>query len=188
MNALIVAVNKQISSELTTAAKQVGCTDISVAFDAVSAKRAVSNKAFGLVVIYADSMLEQGIELARVVATRGDGGVILIESAQCSASLIQRLEDDGVIVLTKPLSRISLYQAMKIVRAFNNRVARLMEEKRDLLKKLDDMRIINRAKFILIQNMSFTEEQAHRYIVKRAMDLRQTRAEVAMDILKTYEV
>ena len=61
-------------------------------------------------------------------------------------------------------------------------------EKRDLLKKLDDMRLINRAKLVLMQNMGFTEEQAHKHIEKRAMDMRRTRAEVAMDILKTYEV
>ena len=46
--------------------------------------------------------------------------------------------------------------------------------------------IIN--KLILMKNMGFTEEQAHKHIEKRAMDMRRTRAEVAMDILKTYEV
>lgn len=188
MNALIVAVNKQISAELSTAAKRSGCENISVAFDAVSAKRAVAARVFDLVIIYADSLLGQGVELARIFATRGEGGVILIESSAHNDMLAARLEEDGVIVLGRPLGRVSLDLAIKLVRATNNRVARLLEEKRDLLKKLDDMRIIARAKLILIQNMSFTEEQAHRYIEKRAMDLRRSRAEVAMDILKTYEV
>ena len=56
------------------------------------------------------------------------------------------------------------------------------------MRKLEDLRLVSRAKLILIQNMSFTEEQAHHYIERRAMDSRRTRAEVALDILKTYEV
>ena len=54
-----------------------------------------------------------------------------------------------------------------MVRATNCRIARLLEEKRDLLKKIDDMRLVTRAKLILMQNMGFTEEQAHRHIEKR---------------------
>ena len=188
MNALIVAVNKQISSELTTAAKRVGCDNIVVASDIVTAKRTVSARAFELVIVYADTLLGNGLELARIVAARGEGGVILIEAEQRGDALARRLEEEGIIVLSKPLGRTALFQAIKLVRATNNRVARLVEEKKDLLKKLDDMRMINRAKLVLIQSMGFTEEQAHRHIEKRAMDLRRTRAEVAMDILKTYEV
>ena len=78
MNALIVAVNKQISSELTTAAKRVGCDNIVVASDIVTAKRTVSARAFELVIVYADTLLGNGLELARIVAARGEGGVILI--------------------------------------------------------------------------------------------------------------
>ncbi len=38
-----------------------------------------------------------------------------------------------------------------------------------------------------MQTLGLTEAQAHRLIEKQAMDERQTRAEVAMRILKTYE-
>lgn len=188
MNALIVAANKQISSELSSAVRRAGTENIVLAFDAVTAKRMISERTFGLIVIYAENFSGQGAELARIFAARGEGGVILIESAQCRDDIASRLEDEGIIVLGKPISRVALFQAIKMVRASNNRIARLVEEKRDLLKKIEDMRLINRAKLILIQNMGFTEEKAHHYIEKRAMDLRRTRAEVAMDILKTYEV
>lgn len=47
MNALIVATNKQISSALASAAKRAGAENIALAFDAVSAKRMASERAFG---------------------------------------------------------------------------------------------------------------------------------------------
>ena len=38
-----------------------------------------------------------------------------------------------------------------------------------------------------MRSLGYTEEQSHRYIEKKAMDLRVSRRKVAMDILKTYE-
>ena len=49
------------------------------------------------------------------------------------------------------------------------------------------MRLIDRAKCVLIQYLTMTEPQAHRYIEKQAMDTRTTRREVAQQILRTYE-
>ena len=53
--------------------------------------------------------------------------------------------------------------------------------------KIEDIRIVDRAKLILISFMSMSEKEAHRYIEKQAMDLRVTRRAVAEGILKTYE-
>ena len=188
MNALIVASNKQISSALASAVRRSGADNIALAFDAVSAKRMACERGFELTVVYADSFSSQGVELARIFAARGTGGVIIIVDAKDADDISRRLEDDGIIVLGKPISHPELFRAVKMVNATNRRIARLIEEKRDLLKRMDDMRLVTRAKLILMQNMGFTEEQAHRHIEKRAMDQRRTRAEIAMDILKTYEV
>ena len=49
------------------------------------------------------------------------------------------------------------------------------------------MKIVNRAKSMLMQYLNLTEEQAHRHIQKQAMDLRKTQRAVAEDILKTYQ-
>lgn len=187
MNALIVAVGKQVSSELSAVARRAGAANIVAVYDAVSAKRMVSDRVFDLVIIYSENISEHAPDLARTIAARGEGGVILIESAQYGDEIARRLENDGIITLGKPLSRTALYQAIKIVRATNNRISRLLAEKRDLLKKIEDMRLINRAKLLLMTNMKLDEAQAHRYIEKRAMDLRQSRTQVANEILKTYE-
>ena len=56
-----------------------------------------------------------------------------------------------------------------------------------LQTKIEEIRLVNRAKCCLIQYLKFSEPQAHRYIEKQAMDTRQTRKEVAQRILSTYE-
>ena len=57
----------------------------------------------------------------------------------------------------------------------------------NLEQKIEDIRIIDRAKCILISHLSMSEPEAHRYIEKQAMDMRLTRRKVAEQILKIYE-
>lgn len=51
----------------------------------------------------------------------------------------------------------------------------------------DEIRFINRAKLALMLYLNMSEPMAHRYIEKRAMDMRVTKKEIAKNILKTYE-
>ena len=54
-------------------------------------------------------------------------------------------------------------------------------------EKIDEIRLVNRAKWLLIECLSMTEADAHRYIEKQAMDLRLSKREVAENIIKTYK-
>ena len=52
--------------------------------------------------------------------------------------------------------------------------------------KMEEMRLVNRAKWLLISELKMTEGDAHHYIEKRAMDLCVSKKEVAKDIIKIY--
>ena len=72
--------------------------------------------------------------------------------------------------------------------AARNRIVGLQSENVRLQSKIEEIRLVDRAKCALIQYLNMTEPQAHRYIEKQAMDMRTTRREIAQNILKTYEV
>jgi response regulator NasT len=63
----------------------------------------------------------------------------------------------------------------------------VQKENRELKKKIEDIRIIDRAKCILISRLNLSEEEVHRAIEKQAMDMRTSKRAIAEDILKTYE-
>ena len=56
-----------------------------------------------------------------------------------------------------------------------------------LQKKIEEIRLVDRAKCALIQYLNMTEATAHRYIEKQAMDTRRTKSAIAKDILNTYD-
>ncbi|MEE0868610.1 MAG: ANTAR domain-containing protein, partial [Ruminococcus sp.] len=61
------------------------------------------------------------------------------------------------------------------------------EENENLRQMVEDMKIINRAKFLLISCLNMSETQAHRYLEKQAMDLRISKLQVAKQVIQTYE-
>ena len=64
-----------------------------------------------------------------------------------------------------------------------------MEKKTATLEeKMEEIRLVNHAKWVLIQNMKLSESEAHKLIEKQAMDSRRTKREVAEGIIKTYSV
>ena len=65
---------------------------------------------------------------------------------------------------------------------------KLWEKKNESLReKMADIRVVNRAKWLLISRLGMTEEDAHYYIEKQAMDTRISRREAAEEIIRAYD-
>ena len=71
--------------------------------------------------------------------------------------------------------------------AVSAKLAKMEKKNRSLIEKMTDIRTVNRAKWLLIENLNMTENDAHHYIEKQAMDTRLSRREVAEGIIRTYD-
>lgn len=151
------------------------------------ARRMIDTNEFELVVINTPLPDEFGHELSIMIAESSTAGIILICRNDIADDVSDKVGDFGVCVVPKPLNRPVFHQSLKLVQATRSRMLGLKKENVKLLTKIDEMRLINRAKCTLMQYLKFTEPQAHRYIEKQAMDTRQSRREVALRILATYE-
>ena len=89
---------------------------------------------------------------------------------------------DAVLIPSK-----KLIDSFKIPADNQKELDFLKFQNQKLQNKLEEIRLIDRAKCVLIQYLNMTEQQAHRYIEKQSMDLRQSRVVTAESILKTYE-
>ena len=113
--------------------------------------------------------------------------IILTVPKKLERNFESKSEKYGIFVIGKPVDKNILRKALHFFRAMNKRLGGVQKENVKLKKQIDDIRIINRAKCILMEYLSMTEPQAHRYLEKQAMDLRITKAEVAKRLLSTYE-
>ena len=151
------------------------------------ARRAALQQDYGLVIINAPLKDEFGHELAVDLAEKTKAGVVLVVKAELYETLSARVEASGVIVAQKPVNRILLYQSMRVAAATSRRLEALQKENDKLRLKVHELQLVGRAKCALVQYRHLTEQEAHRYIEKQAMDQRLPRLEIAEDILHTYE-
>jgi len=112
--------------------------------------------------------------------------VILVKEEKFSETLIRQAEY-GIITVSKPIQPTAFWQALKLAEAIYRRVELLRADNKKLQQKLDDIKLIDRAKLLLISRLNMTEPEAHRYIERQAMDRRQTKREIAAGIIGTYE-
>ena len=160
-----------------------GCGPVLFAQSAGEARRRLLEGEFQLVVINAPLPDEFGRDLALSVVDSAPAGVILFVAAAQAKEVAAGVEKLGVFVLEKPVSRILFSQAARLAGASWGRLFRLHQENRRLLGQLEDIRLICRAKCALCRRFSMTEDEAHHYIEHRAMDLRVSRREAALEVL-----
>ena len=151
------------------------------------ARRMLLERDFELVVINAPLRDETGENLARFVSSKGAAQVMLVVKAEHFDAVAALCEEDGVLTISKPVNKSMFWSALILAKSTGNRIKRIQAENARLKQKIEDIRIVDRAKLILISYMNMNEKEAHRYIEKRAMDLRTTKRYIAEGILKTYE-
>ena len=161
-----------------------GCGPAVFAQTAGEARRRMLGAAPSLVVINAPLPDEFGRDLALSFVDATPAGVILFVPAAQAEEVAAGVEGRGVFVLEKPVSRSAFSQAARLARASSQRISRLQAENRRLLGQLEDIRLVCRAKCALIHRFSMTEDDAHHYIEHRAMDLRISRREAALGVLR----
>lgn len=186
-SALIISYSEKSIAFLTQMLTEASVTNITTISNAGEARRILIEKDFDLCIINAPLPDEFGESLARNIAAKEISEVILIVKAELFDEISDRVEEYGVITIAKPINRSLLWNALKLASTTHKRVKAIQNENKKLIQKIEDIRIVDRAKLVLISHLSITEPEAHRYIEKQAMDMRLTRRKVAEDILKMYE-
>ena len=154
-----------------------GC--VTEAFSGAQARRLMGERLFVNVVIDTPLPDEAGAELALYAASKCSGGVVLFAKKALAAELEAGSAGRGIIVIPKPIDREAL-QALEIMRG---KISLVEEENRRLRTRLDEEKLVCRAKCLLIKRYDIGEAGAHRYIEKRAMDSRRSKRDVADEII-----
>lgn len=186
-NVLVVSRLEKNAAFFTEMLHGVSCHKIVVVQTCSEARVALLEQTFDLCIINAPLCDEDGDNLAMHISHVYTSQVILLVPEDCYEAVTSIVEDCGVITVSKPLSRALFLSALRFAKAAENKLRLMQTKNNQLTKKIQDIRIIDRAKCILISHLNMSEPEAHSYIEKQAMDTRTTKRVVAEGILKTYE-
>lgn len=186
-NILIVSSGEKATALIVDLFKRSPMPRITIAKSSSEAKRIFSMSDFDLAVINAPLSDEYGQELAEICVTSTNSSCLMIVKSEHYESVSQSVEPLGIMTIQKPINKPMFIQAIRFINASRNRLSGLRNENQKLHKRIEEMRLVNRAKFALMQYLGFDENQAHKYLEKQAMDKRVTKREVAIEIIKIYE-
>lgn len=150
-------------------------------------RRLTMDRSVDLVILNAPLKDEFGIQLAQDLA-ENNMGVLLLTGSDVFEQVSYRVEQSGVITLAKPTTKQSMYIALRALTALRSKLLQMEQKTKALQQKVADIHTVNHAKWLLIQHDNMTENEAHRFIEKQAMDMRLSRREVAESIIRTYDM
>ena len=148
-----------------------------------AARRYILEKYYNLVVINIPLPDEIGEELALDIAEKSDSSVLLVTPREVSGFVMEHVADLGILVVEKPVPAGQLDQAVRFLTAVQNRICRLKRKTRKVEEKMEELRIVSRAKLLLVEKKGMTENDAHRFIGKQSMDRGVSRKRIAQRIL-----
>lgn len=151
-----------------------------------AAKRVLKEKSFDFVIINAPLSDDAGTHFAIDLCSSGQTVVLLLVKRDIHADIHDKVAEYGVFTLPKPTSKSMLLQALNWMESSRERLRQFEKKSLSIEEKMAEIRLVNRAKWFLISELSMSEPEAHRYIEKQAMDRCISKRFIAEEILKIY--
>lgn len=151
-----------------------------------AARRELLARNYDFVIICAPLPDDYGTQFAIDVCSRADSVALLLLRADAYGQINAKVCPYGVFTLQLPVSTQSLKQGLGWMAAARERLRRLEKKTTSIEDKMEEIRLVNRAKWILIEQLKMTEAEAHRHIEKQAMDRCVSKKEIAFGIINTY--
>lgn len=150
------------------------------------AKRRIAERAYDFIIINSPLPDDIGTRFAIDCCRSQQTVVLLMVRNDIHAEIHERVVRHGVFTLPRPTTRLIMTQALSWMSSFRERLRCLEQKTLSVEERMQEIRIINRAKCLLISEHHMTEPEAHRYIEKHAMDNCISKKTVAEDIIKRY--
>lgn len=154
---------------------------------ASSARRALLDRYFDLVLINVPLPDENGVELALDTAENQDACVLLVVPQDRVSDVTERVVDSGVLVAGRPLPRGGMGRLLRFLIAIREKTDRVREKLEKAEERYEELKLVTKAKLLLMEKKGLTEEEAHHLIQKTAMDNGRSRRRTAEEIIEELE-
>lgn len=151
------------------------------------AQRKIADRAYDIVIIGSPLPDDFGVRFAIDLSAKSNTVAMLLVHADFYDAVYAKVYEYGVFVVRRPTAPSIIRQSLDWLVATRERLRSLEKKSVSLQDKMDEIRLVNRAKWALISHLNMTEDAAHHYIEKQAMDRCVARRAVAEDILRTYK-
>ena len=183
---LLVSASENLNTSLIELFPSSGYSPVQTVGNVSAAKRALAERDFDFVIVNSPLPDEDGMRFSIDAGAGKSTVVLLLVRGEQYHEFFDRAAEFGVFLLSKPLTKSSVTLALCWLASARERLRQTEKKVLSVEEKMDEIRLVNRAKWLLISGLKMNEPDAHRYIEKQAMDRCVPRRRIAEEIIKTY--
>lgn len=183
---LVVSSLVRLYDSLVPMLYKCGFDEVYHAVSIADAKRIIMTKDISCVIINTPLSDSFGLDFAKECASQKRLAVLMFIKKELFAPASEKAAPSGILTLPKPSSAETVTQALVLLHTTASKLMLIAGKDTDPDEIAEELKYISRAKILLISSLGMTEEQAHKYIERRAMEARKTKKAVAQSIINSY--
>lgn len=133
--------------------------------------------------------LLDGLSVARIVSEENCAGCILLLSAYNDVEFVAKAKQLGIDgYLVKPISEKNLIPALEVAMARSREISLLKQEVDRVNKRLENRRLVEQAKGLLMEHQGYSEHAAYEFIRMLSKEKLISMKEVSELIIERYSL
>lgn len=186
MNALIISNRKSFCSTVSKLIEKNGKNKAFSAYSITEAKKILMTSEVSVIIINAPLSDGIGLDFAIDCADKKFYAVLIVTKDEFFTQIKEKTSPYGIFTLSEKTNEKTLQQSLIVVISTAKKLCKMKSGNDEQKTKARDLKLVSRAKMILISSFGMDEEQAHKYIERRAMEMRKTKNEIALSIINSY--
>lgn len=183
---LVASASEKINSALLPLLPGAAFSPVHTVSSVCAAQRIFAQQDFDFVIINSPLPDDPGVRFAIDACVMKGTIVLLLVKSEIYGGIYDKVVVHGVFALSKPTSKQALAQALCWMASARERLRKMEKKTLSIEEKMEEIKLVNRAKWLLINELKMEEPQAHHYIEKLAMNQCVTKRKAAEDIINTY--
>ncbi len=183
---LIVSASEKFNQSLSDIFTVPTFSPVQVVPNVSIAKRALAERDFDFVIVNSPLPDESGIRFSIDTAAACNTVLLYFARAEQYDDAYEKLAAHGIFLLQKPVAKSIFQIALEWLISAREGLRKNQKKTMSIEEKMNEIRLVNRAKWLLISELKMTESDAHRYIEKQAMDRCVSKSRIAEEIIKLY--
>ena len=152
------------------------------------ARAALARSRPTLIVMQSDAPGAQELRRCAELAESAEAVFLLLVRQEVYSAAWRFLQKSGVCVMTWPMEQAVLTQTLRNLLLLKKSMQTMQAQTDQLRSQLQDLKRIQKAKGLLMRQLGMTEQDAHRWIEKAAMDRCVKKREIAETVIRMYEL
>ncbi|WP_462426838.1 ANTAR domain-containing response regulator [Anaerotignum lactatifermentans] len=183
---LVISAKEKFNASLQSLLPESKYAPVQMVSSVSLAKRVLLERSFDFVFINTPLPDDFGTRFAIEISGNKGTVILLLVRNEVYEEVCDKVTEYGILTLPKPASKQMVAHTLNFMAGIRERLRKLEKKSLSMEEKMKEIRLVNRAKWVLIDELKMSEADAHRYIEKQAMDHCVSRREIAEEIISTY--